>query len=146
MKTFSLSVFSLSFVIGAVSFLLRGNKLEGFCKRVLSWLLFASLLPFLPLLGEKIGDIPDFTLPQTPSALTEVTKEATETGLSAAIAEQYGVNRSDIRVVLIGFSSETMQADKVAVFLSGSAVLKDQIAIRYFVEEQDLGPCEVVYE
>ncbi|GEM_PF-5527676 len=146
MNAFSLSVFSLSFVLGLLSFLLEGNQLEGLTKRVFSVIFLSSLLPFLIEGVTLFSEMPDFSLPSYESSLETVSKEALEAGLGEALMEEFGMEKDEVRVMLVGFSTETMTAKSVTVFLSGAAVFLDQNGIRAYVNSQKCGNCEVVYE
>lgn len=76
----------------------------------------------------------------------ETAEEAFCDGICAAIAERYGLDRSDVRARALGFEPEKMRADKITVTLFGSAALADHRAIAQYITESGLGECEVKIE
>ena len=70
-------------------------------------------------------------------------EEAYSSGVELALAEEFSFSEGEVLVRIIGFSAESMSCERLVVTLSGNACFSDVSAVRRFVEDNNLGKCEV---
>ena len=71
-------------------------------------------------------------------------EESFSEAVVTAVAEKFSLSEKDISAEVFGFDKNNMSAKKVVISLRGAASYADIVSIRYFVEENNLGKCEVL--
>lgn len=150
MKEYLLSVFAICTVVGLVSFLSHG-KLRSAERIVLGIITLYVILSPLPS-AIKNFDVDDFFSFDTDGVgeqggdISEVAEEAFARGVALAVAEEFSLEASDIRVRVEGFDFEKMSAERIRVTLSGRASTADYRAVEEYLNKQQFGRCEVEIE
>ena len=109
----------------------------------------AALLYIIALSDMDIDSIFDkITLPEQEleGGYSEVAEEAFSEGIARAVAEEFSLNKENIRVKIRGFDFENMRADSITVILSGRSVTADYRAIEKYFNGLDVGVCKVEIE
>ena len=72
---------------------------------------------------------------------SKTAKEAFALGVERAITEKFGISEENISVAVDGFDALTMTAQRINIFLSGSAAYADWRAVEEYVRSSGLGEC-----
>lgn len=75
------------------------------------------------------------------SAVEKTLEEAFCDGISRAVCEKFSINTENVSVISEGFDDETMKAELIFLYLSGSAVTADYGSIEDYVNSLGLGKC-----
>ena len=95
--------------------------------------------------------VKDFPLPEAEiedfdsNIYSEYAEAALCKGITEEIKSRFSLKDGELAVYLVGFSAESMSAEKIKIILSSDAFGKDITAIRRFVEGCGFGECEVIY-
>ena len=148
MSVYLTTLVATSALVGICSFL---SFSEGEDKglRVASSviLVYALSLPLVTLFKEEInfealgGDYPDISFLDT-----EFSKSAEQSfadGVEAMLTEKFSLSPDNVEIVLFGFDTKSMRAEKIKVILTGSSVFADARGIEAAVSCAGLGECEV---
>lgn len=149
MREYLLSVFAICLVASLVGFFSQG-RLRSTEKIVIG---IITLYVVISPIGSAVknfdpDDIFSFDIPSTETGgnVSAVAEEAFARGIAVAVAEEFSLKASDIRVKTQGFDFEKMSAERIKVTLSGGAVTSDYRAIESFLNKQQFGRCEVEIE
>lgn len=151
MKSYILFIFSLCAVLSVLSMIPVSETLEKTKKTVFSVILMAALaVPLASVVPDALhllSSLPDGVAPSdsTP-AYAERAEASFAAGIAAAVAEEFSLPASDVRVTLSDFDFSAMCAGRVNVFLSGAAVYGDAPGIRRYIEKEGWGTADVTVE
>lgn len=149
MSEYAISVFAICLVGGICLMLSHGQgKAESLAVGII--ILWVILSP----LGESLSyfdpdgwldgiEIPDY---ESESELGAVIEDAFAKGIGRAVAERFSLDTENIRVRLYGFDKDNLRAEKIRIILSGRAALADYKAVEKYIDEMDLGECDVEIE
>ena len=70
-------------------------------------------------------------------------EKAFSEGIKRLLLEKYGIKKEESEVVLLNFDFETMRAEKINITLLGKGAISDFRSIENYVEQMELGECEV---
>lgn len=87
-----------------------------------------------------VGDIPNHGAEYVDTA-EGVLLSAFERGVSASVADHFGLSADDIDAQAVGFCAEELNAERIELRLSGMAALADTKKICEYVESSGLGKC-----
>ena len=73
-------------------------------------------------------------------------EDAFRDSVRTVICENFSLDLSDVDLKIYGFDFEKMRAERIAVFLSGKAVLASYKDIEKYVEDCGLGECDAEIE
>lgn len=149
MSEYMISVFGICLVGGACTILAYGQgRVESLVVGIIT--LWIILLPIADCIRHFEPDnwldsieIPDYT---TNSQIGEVIEDAFAQGVTDSVAEKFSLNSEDIRVRLYDFDDGKLRADRIRIILSGRAVFADYKAIEKYINEMDIGVCNVEIE
>lgn len=149
MKGYLLSVFAICVVAALLGFLSHG-RLRSTEKIVIGIIMLYVLLSPLSTAIKNLdpNDIFSFDIPSSENMgnASAVAEEAFGRGIAVAVAEEFSLEVSNIRVKTDGFDFEKMSAERIKVTLSGKAAAADHRAIESYLNKQNLGRCEVEIE
>jgi hypothetical protein len=109
---------------------------------ILAAALIAPISGLVTNIGSALSDIKD-TEYTDDGKFSEYTERAFCEGIRLAVADKFSVSPDGIYVIALEFDASNMRAELVKITLSGSAATADYRAIRAYVEESNLGKCEV---
>ena len=142
-------VFVICLIFGALRLLSYGNSsVEMFAIGVITLSVILSPLS---------GAISDFDAEgwleslggegtEVDAEYTAAIEEAFAEGIRSAVAEEFSLDRENIRVKLFGFNAAEMRAEKITVNLSGAAVIAEYRAMEKYLNRLDIGECNVSIE
>ena len=150
MKAYLLSVFAICLVASLLGFLSHG-RFRSIEKITIGVIMLYVILSPLPSAIRSFdpNDFFSFELPgdvEYEGDAYAVAEEAFGRGVALAVAEEFSLDVSDIRVKTDGFDFEKMYAERIKVTLSGKAAGADHRAIESFLNKQEFGRCEVEIE
>lgn len=148
MNGYTLGVFIVCLVFGSISLLSESEGKERLLTAILTLWLILSPLASLLSMGE--GENILATLKPPESEVGEeyliAVEEAFCEGIISLVAEEFELDRSDVRVSLSSFDARKMSAEKIRITLSGKAVIADYKAIEKRINELNLGEANVEIE
>ena len=135
---------SLTALCSLISF---GRDFSGSERTALGVILLsAAVLPIFSLVSAY--DFKDFGIDggyyEGEQILENSIEESFCEGIILALADKFDIPKEKIKVSVKGFSYEKMRAELVVVKLFGSAAASDIRSVRFFVEDNGFGDCEVV--
>ena len=150
MSEYLVFLVSATSVVGFGMLAMRPSE-ERVGGAALGIILLASILAPLSAVFGAVGDLSGediFSAQQsTPELDSEgVVKAAFEAGVASAVADEFSLEVSDIRVYAYGYDFEGVRAERIKIILSGAAAYADSRGIAAFVREGGLGECEVELE
>ena len=148
MRDYLSGVFLLSALFGLLEKILYGESGSLGEKKALAIILIFAVTAPLPTLISAEGILPDFSdigkLPE--GEYSEVTREAFEEGLQRALCDEFSLKKDGVTVRCFGFSFEKMRAERISVVLSLSAAGVDPDRVKKYINDLDIGECEVQFE
>ena len=149
MAEYLVGVCVLSGVIGIFDLLSVSAKMRetaALCASVL--LLYTVIAPIFSFASELAsGEISFDAIPPTESVgsaqYEQVAREAFSDGIERLIEEKYGIAPENVAVSVRGFDFEKMRAERIIVILSGEGVLSDYRSVGEYLNDLELGECEV---
>ena len=121
-ERFAVGVITLSVILAPISGIISDFDVEG----------------WLDSLKQEQGEI---------NSEYEATVEAAfSDGIKRAVAEEFSLNKDNIRVRVVGFNAAEMSAERIYVSLSGSAAIADYRAVKKYLDRLDIGECDVSIE
>ena len=149
MNEYVLTVFAVCVITGVLGLISYGSgRAEKLALGVIT--LYIIIAPLVSALSDMdIDSIFDkITLPEQEleGGYSEVAEEAFSEGIARAVAEEFSLNKENIRVKIRGFDFENMRADSITVILSGRSVTADYRAIEKYFNGLDVGVCKVEIE
>ncbi len=141
-------IISIVCVVAFSSFCMYDSEKMRGARGALGIILLSALaIPFVNKLVSfsdlSFEDIPIYGDEYSDDVRDESVKNAFLRGIKLALKEEFSLREEEIEVTCAGFSFEHMKAEKINITLSGRSVFSDLRAIREFVEESELGECEV---
>lgn len=147
MSEYAIGVFAICVISGVLGlFSYRsGERGERLALAIITLYVIASPLVkaaanFDP---EGIGDYLEPGDVRVDDGYSQVAMEAFADGLGAAVAEKFSLDRDLVRVNVVGFDFENMCAQSIEVVLSGRAAMADYRAIERYINDMDIGECNV---
>ena len=80
------------------------------------------------------------------SQIGSVIEDAFAEGIARAVAEKFSIDEDSVRVRLYGFDQNKLCAENIRVILSGRAIMVDYKAVEKYINEMDIGECNVEIE
>ena len=149
MSEYMIAVFGICLVGGACTILAYGQgRVESLVIGIITlWIILMPIADgirhFEPDSWLDSIEIPDNG---NESQIGEVIEDAFAQGVADSVAEKFSLNREDIRVRLYDFDDKELSADRIRIILSGRAVIADYKAIEKYINEMDIGVCDVEIE
>ena len=148
MREYAVSVFVISAVAAILSQLAYKGRSDPSRFAISVIVLYVVIAPLGSVLGElDIDSIfsPTLNLPSE-QGYEQIAADAFADGIAKAVAEEFSLERENLRVELRGFDFENMRAEKIRVILSGRAALADYKEIERYVDRLGTGDCECEIE
>ncbi len=139
------SVCAISAVCGLMSY--KGCSAEKLALGIL--VLYTVTMPVIRLVDEWNGEL---TLPDMGGIDTSdpeyesVARGAFEEGLCRHICDRLDLTEECVRVRVFGLDVAEMKAERISVLLSGKGALCDYRALEKYLNELELGECDVEIE
>lgn len=149
MSEYAIGVFVICLVGGVCLTLVHGSgRAEGIALGVIIlWVILSpigeSLSHFDP---DSLSDLVIGGEYEGDENIDLVIEEAFADGIVGAVAEKFSIDKEDIRVRLYGFDRDSLTAEKIRIILSGRAALADYKAVEKYIDEMNIGECEVEIE
>lgn len=149
MSGYAISVFVICLVGGICLTLSHGGgKTESLAVGIIIlWVILSplgeSLSHFDPeswLDSVEIGDY------EGDGQIGSVIEDAFAEGIASAVAEKFSLDTENIRVRLYGFDQSRLSAERIRIILSGRAAFADYKAVEKYIDEMNIGECEVEIE
>ena len=133
-------------ILGFISFRSKGDKTTRTAMGIiLMWVVSVSVFSGISRLSESDFDILFDT--QTDSMPEgehlKAAEEAFSDGIKMLLLERYEIKKEDSEVVIFNLNFEKMRAEKIEITLSGYGAFADFRSIENYIEEAELGECEV---
>lgn len=149
MSEYFIGVFSVC-LVGGICLTLAYGQGRGESLTVGIIILWVILSP----IGESLAhfdpdgwldsvEIPEY---KDESEIGAVIEDAFADGLARAVAEKFSLRKENIRVRLYGFDRNKLRAERIRIILSGGAALADYKAVEKYINEMDIGECNVEIE
>ncbi len=150
MTEYMTGVFVASGFFSLLGHLSYRSSLDGVRRFALGLILFfITASPAIELIGSLAElDISEL-IPDAGADIEEdrgIYEESFREGIASAVAEKFGLNRKDIRVITEGFSSSEWRCGKIRIVLSGGGALADYHAVEDYVNRLNIGECEAEIE
>ena len=150
MREYIVGIVVLVFLVGVcrlIGYRADDDAASRFAFAVL--ILYAVVTPATDLLPKADElDMSDFEIDI--SDYSEEYKKAAEdafvSGIKSMICDNFSLPQENVRVLVSGFVFESMSAERITVFLSGSAVTADNKKIEKYVRESGAWECDVRIE
>lgn len=149
MGEFFTMIVTVSVVIGVLNFVSYPGQNEKVTRAAMAVLLLYAVAVSIFSVASRLSEL-DFDssldFPEVEWSDTEyesTAKEAFSEGIKSLLYEKYGVEKENAEVVIEDFDFEKMHAGKIKITLSGAATLLDYRGIEKYIEECNLGECEV---
>lgn len=146
MSEYAIGVFVISAVVGICSHISYKGKSDPSKLALAIVLLYVVVSPIadMTLSGSLIGAEYD------PSIIGDgyevVAEQAFSEGILAAVADEFSLDKENLRVEIDGFDFEKMRAERIRVILSGRAAFADHKGIEKYINGLDRGVCECEIE
>ena len=149
MSGYALSVFTVCLVGGVCMTLCHGSgRAESLAVGII--ILFVILSPIAESLSHFDVDswlgsfeVEDY---EGDAPLDSVIEDAFADGIRRGVAEKFLLDKEDIRIRLYDFDKESLTAGRIRVILSGRAALADYKSVEKYINEMNIGECEVEVE
>lgn len=150
MSQYLTSLILVSALVGICSYISYGEREEKAAKGIMALILVCvTVSPLVSLVSSAVTDgfylngenIPEIPIGDTDFA--ENAEEAFSRGIKSFLKEEFSVADGDSEVLLFGFDSIEMKAEKIKIILKGKAALADNRAITEKINEMNIGKCEV---
>ena len=148
MKEYVASIVAVSILAAIASFVSYGGASERAVKGAVSVILIYTVcMPVADMIGNfSINDF-EFEWHSDDTVISSeylnVSEDAFAVGIKKYVCEEFKLNETEVHVQIYGFDFEKMRAERIALTLSGRAVLSDVVRIERSVENSGLGECEV---
>ena len=149
MMEYALTVFAVCVIFGLLCLFSYGSG--GAEKMALGIItLYLIIAPIVIEVGniDLDGLFDKITTPdyETNGGYAEIAEDAFAEGIVKAVAEEFSLDKSNIRVRLYDFDFDKMQAKNIVVILSGRAAMADYRAVDRYVNQLEIGVCKVEIE
>ena len=150
MSQYLTSLVLVSALVGICSYISYGEKEEKAAKGAMALILVCvTVAPLVSLVSSAVTDrfytygenMPELSIEDTDFA--ENAEEAFSRGIKSFLNEEFFVEESDLEVLIFGFDSREMKAEKIKIILKGKAAISDNRAIAEKINEMNIGKCEV---
>lgn len=145
MSEYLVTIFAASAISAISAFVFFSKRQEKVAAAAFGIILVSAIISPLLSIYRVIGE-EDFykTEQKDEDAFSEVVEESFCDGIESAVADKYSLSEEDISAEVFGFSKDSMSAEKIVITLRGKASFTDLVSIRHFIEENNLGKCEVL--
>ncbi len=150
MREYAIAIFAVCLISGVLGLLSHKtfSSAQRFVFGVI--ILYVILTPLSDLAKnfdpDSLSGIFDSSV-QTPDYSYEsVAEDAFAEGIVKAVAEEFSLDRENIRIDIDGFDFENMCAKKIRIILSGGAALSDYREIESYINKINIGECKVEIE
>ena len=140
---------TVSVVMGVLNFLSYPGQSEKVTRFAMAILLLYTVAVSIFSVASRLSDVDfDSSLDFPESEWGEVefesrAKDAFSQGIRSLLCEKYGVDEGCVEVAVEDFDAKIMRAGKIKITLLGEAALLDYRGIEKYIEECNLGECEV---
>ncbi len=150
MSQYLITLVAVSALAGISAYASYGEREEKGAKFAMALILvYVTVAPVITLFYSFVTDVfysygeqaPDISVEDTEFA--ENAEEAFALGIKKLLREDFSVEESDSEVLLFGFDSIKMRAEKIKIVLKGKGALADNRGIVERIEEMNIGKCEV---
>jgi hypothetical protein len=124
----------------------KDGRAESLSLGIITLFIIVSPLAELRGMGGDVFDIFDTPTPEIGSDYADYIERSYEEGIRQAVAEKFQINKDEIGVSAVGLDTESLSAQRVTVYLRGSALLCDYRGVKKYVEEISSGECVVEIE
>ena len=150
MTQYLTSLVAISSLVGVCSYISYGEVEDKLTKSAMALMLvYVTVAPIVSLAasfaedgffkyGEELSDI---AIEDT--EFHESAEDAFSSGIKQLLKEEFSISETDTEVVIFGFDSIKMKADKVKIILKGRAAMADSRGIIQRINEINIGECEV---
>lgn len=144
MNEYTAVIFAASAMICIAGLAFYSSKQEPVARLALGIILVCAVIDPLVSMVRGLIDI-DYSENEAigQTVYEKTAEEAFLDGVRLAIMQEFSISAQELSVSAVGFSSQSMNCERITVTLMGSACFADVGAIRAFVEENNLGKCEV---
>lgn len=150
MTEYMIQVFAVSALLSLLSLISYRSALDS-TRRLAFGLILMSVV-VTPAVG-AIEELSNFDFDKIIPEIDSVSKDSYELyeiafadGIANAVCEKFELRGSDVRVLLVGFSSDEWRCEKIRIILSGKASFADTSGIERFINRFDIGECEAEIE
>ena len=149
MGEFFIMIVTVSVVIGIFNFISYPGQNEKVSRAAMAVLLLYAAAVSIFSVASRLSELDfdaslDFPEAEFGDAEYESTaKDAFTEGIRSLLYEKYGVENENAEVVIEDFDFKKMRAGRIKITLSGVAAFLDCRGIEKYIEECNLGECEV---
>ena len=150
MTQYLTSLVAISSLVGICSYISYGEAEDKLTKSAMALMLvYVTVTPIVSLAAsfaedgffEYGEDFSDIAIEDT--EFKETAEQAFVLGIKKLLKEEFSISETDTDVVVFGFDSIKMKADKVKIVLKGRSAVADSRGIIQRMNEIDIGECEV---
>ena len=76
----------------------------------------------------------------------EVARDAFASGVRSAVCHTFSLDESEVRVMVEDFDVQRIRAGRIRIFLSGKGIFVSYKDVEKYIEENNLGECDVEIE
>lgn len=148
MSQYAISVFGICLIGGICLSLSHGSgRVQSLAVGIITLWVILSPLSDVIMHFDPDGWLDSTDFPEYESGeMDHIIEDAFADGLARAVAEKFSLDSGDIRIKLYGFDKNEMNAEKIMIILSGRAALADYKAVEKYVDEMEIGECNVEIE
>ena len=146
MSEYAIGVFVISAVVGICSHIAYKGKSDPSHLALTIVLLYVVVSPIaeMTLDGSLVGVEYDESI--IGDGYEGVAEQAFGRGILSAVADEFSLDKENLRVEIDGFDFQKMTAERIRVILSGRAALADRKGIEKYVNKLEIGVCECEIE
>jgi hypothetical protein len=149
MSEYAVGVFLICLITGACLSLAHGSgKAQSLALGIITlWVILSPISDLITHFDpDSLNDLIEIPEYDGSCEMDYIIEDAFAEGIARAVAEKYSLDRENIRVRLYGFDKTEMRAEKIMIILSGRAALADYKAVEKYIEEMEVGECNVEIE
>ena len=145
MKEYTIVIFAAAALASVAGFAFFNDKNEPFMRTAVAIIFVCAIVsPTVSIIrGFADGNFSSSDSFLDGNIYEKTAEEAFTLGVELALAEEFSFSDEEVFVRAEGFLAENMSCERLVVTLSGAACFSDITAVRSFVEENNLGKCEV---
>lgn len=150
MSQYLASLITVSALVGICSYISYGEAQEKAAKGAMALMLvYVTVAPLVSLAYSFASegflgygeDMPDISIEDT--EFGESAEEAFRIGIKKYLKEEFSIAEEDATVLIFGFDSIEMKAEKIKIILKGKGALADNRGLTERINEMNIGKCEV---
>lgn len=147
MSEYALTLTGVCMLSSAVGILLSESGFEKCAEAVMGIILLYAILSPIPALVREVDyDFEGYPQIEYNDAFADTLESGTAEGIRLALCEKFDLRSDEVEVATEIAGADPLSFEKITVVLKGAAALSDYRRIREFVENMELGRCEVRIE